>query len=75
MLYYELLSMNVSIDNCEKIVRSVLKRSGNLDVGCLPKKSAASVMMVEGRMLALMQAGEAISESENITFYILMEQS
>ena len=62
--------MNISIDNCEKIVRSVLKRLGDLDVGRLPKKSAASVMMVEGRMFALMQAGEAISESEHNVLHL-----
>ena len=65
MLYYELMSMNVSVHNCGNIIQSVLKRLSNLNIGRLPKKSAASIMMVESRMLALMQAGEAITSSES----------
>ena len=59
------MSMNVSVHNCGNIIQSVLKRLGNLNVGRLLKKSAASIMMVESHMLALMQAGEAIAESES----------
>ena len=70
MIYYELMSMNVSVHNCGNIIRSVLKRLGNLNVGCLPKKSAASIMMVENHMLALMQAGEAIAESESNVLHL-----
>ena len=38
IIYYELLSINVSVHNCGNIIPSVLKRLGNLNVGCLPKK-------------------------------------
>ena len=38
MLYYKLMSMNVSIHNCGKMIRSVLKRLSNLNIGRLPKK-------------------------------------
>ena len=38
IICYELLSMNVSVHNCGNIIRSVLKRLGNLNVGRLPKK-------------------------------------
>ena len=70
MIYYELMSMNVSVHNCGNVIRSVLKRLGNLNVGHLPKKSAASIMMVESCMLALMQAGEAIAESESNVLHL-----
>ncbi len=30
VLYYELLSMNVSIENCDKVVQSILKRLTSL---------------------------------------------
>lgn len=70
ILYYELMSMNVSIHNCEKVVRSVLGRLADLKIDRLPKKSVASVMMVEGRMLALMQAGQAITESRNNVLHL-----
>ena len=62
--------MNVSIHNCEKVVQSVLERLADLKIDRLPKKSVASVMMVEGRMLALMQAGQAITESSNNVLHL-----
>ena len=64
MVYYDLLGMNVSIDNCHKVVKTVLEKLANIQVDRLPKKSLASMMMVETRILAQMRATEAMLEGE-----------
>ena len=62
--------MNFSVHNCEKVVRSVLRRLAGLEIVRLPKKSVASVIMVEWHMLALMQAGQAMAESKNNVLHL-----
>ena len=37
-VYYELLSMNVSVRNCEKIITTVLEKLGRRNIDRLPKK-------------------------------------
>ena len=59
-VYYELLSMNVSVRNCEKIIRTVLEKLGRRNIDRLPKKSVSSMMMVESRLLAQIQTTEAM---------------
>ena len=70
MVYFDLLSMNISVRNCEKVIPSVLERLGNIEVGSLPSKSVASRMMVEARILSQRQWLRATK-----IFCTLMEQS
>ena len=65
MLYYKLMSMNVSVHNCGKMIRSVLKRLSNLNIGRLPKKECCKYYDGRERNVGLMQAGEAITSSES----------
>ena len=69
MVYYDLLGMNVSIDNCHKVVKTVLEKLANIQVDRLPKKSLASMMMVEARLLAQVTATEAMLEGERNVLY------
>ena len=42
-VYYDLLSMNVSVDNCQHVVRTVLEKLAKIQVGRLPPKTVASM--------------------------------
>ena len=64
MVYYDLLSMNVSIDNCKHVVKTVLETLTNRQIDRLPQKSVAATMMVEARLLAQMQASEAMLQGD-----------
>ena len=59
-VYYELLSKNVSVNNCEDVIRTVLKRLTNKNCGRLPKKSLAAEMFVEMKIVSCQQVREAI---------------
>ena len=59
-VYYKLLSMNVGVRNCEKVIRTVLEKLGKRGIDRLPTKSVASMMMVESRLLAQIQTTEAM---------------
>ena len=48
-VYYDLLSKNVSIENCRHVVRTVLETFTKRKVGRLPKTSVAACMMVEAK--------------------------
>lgn len=65
MVYYELLSMNLSVRNCEKVIRAVLEKLTNIEVDRLPTKSVASRLMVESRILAQMQVADAMIEGQH----------
>ena len=65
MVYYDLLSMNLSVRNCEKVIRCVLEKLGNTVVDKLPSKSVASRLMVESRVLAQMQVADAMLEGSH----------
>ena len=64
MVYYDLLSMNVNIDNCKRVVKTVLETLTNRQIDRLPQKSVAATMMVEARLLAQMQASEAMLQGD-----------
>ena len=64
MVYYDLLSMNVSIDNCKHVVKTVLETLTNRQIDRLPQKSVAATMMVEARLLPQMQASEAMLQGD-----------
>ncbi len=59
-VYYDLLSKNVSIENCRHVVRSVLEMFTKRKVGRLPKKSVAARMKVEAKCMSKIQACEAM---------------
>ena len=59
-VYYELLSMNVSVRNCEKIIKTVFENLGRRNIDRLPKTSVSSMMMVESGLLAQIQTTEAM---------------
>ena len=46
-VYNFLLSKNVSVNNCEDVIRTVLEKLANTKCGKLPKKSIASEMFTE----------------------------
>ena len=69
-LYMELLSKNVSINNCESVIRSVLYHLAGIDIGRLPQKATAASLMVESETLAKMQGGLSILQCENNTLQI-----
>ena len=64
MVYYDLSSLNVSIDNCRHVVKTVLETLANRKIDRLPQKSVAATMMVEARLLAQIQASEAMLKGD-----------
>ena len=69
-VYYELLSMNVGVRNCEKVVRTVLEKLGKRGIDRLPTKSVASMMMVESRLLAQIQTTEAMLSGDRNALHL-----
>ena len=67
IVYMELLKQNVSIKNCETIVKTVLDKLAGKHFDRLPKKSFAAIMLQESSLLAKMQCGTAILQSNNST--------
>jgi len=63
-VYMDLLSMGVSINQCEKVVQSVLTNLMNVEVDRLPKKSLASMISIEAHVLSQAQAAEAMLRQE-----------
>ena len=45
--YQDLVMMSVSINNIEKVARTVLTNFTNLDIECLPKATFARLMYTE----------------------------
>lgn len=65
MVYYELLSMNVSFRSREKVEKTVLGKLSNTEVDRLPTKSVASWLIVESRNLNQMQVADAMMEGQH----------
>ncbi|CAC5395362.1 unnamed protein product [Mytilus coruscus] len=68
-VYASLLSMNVGVCNVEKIIRTVLEKMGGLKVERLPKKTFAETMLIEAKIIAQLQATEAMLSSKNNTLH------
>lgn len=68
-VYASLLSLNVGVKNVESVIRIVLTKLAQLDVGRLPKKTFGEVMLVEAKALAQIQASEAMLNNENLTLH------
>ncbi|CAG2216054.1 unnamed protein product [Mytilus edulis] len=68
-VYAALLSLNVGVNNVEKVVRTVLEKLGGLKVERLPKRTFSEIMLVEAKALAQMQAAEAMLTSECNTLH------
>ena len=67
---YSLLARGVSTRDMESIIRTVLKKLGNVDIGKLPKKSVVSNMMIECDQLAKIQVGNTILTGTNNTLHL-----
>ena len=68
-VYALLLSMNVGVNNVDKIVRAVIEKLGGIKVDRLPKKTFSETMLIEAKALAQIQAAEAILCSSNNTIH------
>ena len=68
-VYMELLSRNVSLENCSHVVRTILERLGKLKVGRLPSKSTASVFQAEAGVISDIQSGMAMLNTESNTLH------
>ena len=67
---YSLLARGVSTRDMELIIRTVLKKLGNVNIGKLPKKSVVSSMMIECDQLAKIQVGNTILTGTNNTLHL-----
>lgn len=68
-VYLALLSMNVGVKNVEKIVQTVLEKMASIKVDRLPKKTFSETMLIEAKILAQLQATEAMLDSSNNTLH------
>ena len=68
-VYPALLSMNVGVKNVEKIVQTVLEKMASIKVDRLPKKTFSETMLIEAKILAQLQATEAMLDSSNNTLH------
>ncbi|XP_065673154.1 uncharacterized protein LOC136090437 [Hydra vulgaris] len=62
-VYYDLLSKNVSVNNVESVIRTVLQKMAGISCGTLPKKSLAAEFFSEMNLLSKAQVREAILNS------------
>ena len=63
----ELLSMNVSLNKVNEVIKAVLKRLAKKDIDKLPSKSLKSQLLIEARHLADIQVGEAMLKGVYLT--------
>ena len=56
----DLVMMGVGINNIEKVVRTVLTNSTNMNIECLPKATFARLMYTESRRLSQIQVAESL---------------
>jgi hypothetical protein len=54
-VYYDLLSKNVSVNNVESVIRTVLQKMAGISSGSLPKKSLAAEFFSEMNLLSKAQ--------------------
>ena len=67
-VYQDLLQKyNVSTGNCEGVVRTVLEGLTDVWVGELPKRTAASAMLLEGKTMAQIQVAQSLAEADSMT--------
>ena len=59
-VYMDLLSMGVSVNHCQNVIKSVLKNLTNIEVDRLPQKSLASIIAIEAHVLSQAQAADAM---------------
>ena len=59
-VYMDLLSMGVSVNHCQNVIKSVLKNLTNIEVDRLPQKSLASIIVIEAHVLSQAQAADAM---------------
>ncbi|XP_065649637.1 uncharacterized protein LOC136078250 [Hydra vulgaris] len=64
-VYYNLLSKNVSVNNVESVIRTVLQKMAGISCGALPKKSLAAEFFSEMNLLLKAQVREARLNSTN----------
>ncbi|XP_065647057.1 uncharacterized protein LOC136076955 [Hydra vulgaris] len=64
-VYYNLLSKNVSVNNVESVIRTVLQKMVGISCGALPKKSLAAEFFSEMNLLSKAQVREAMLNSTN----------
>ena len=64
--YQDLVMMSVSINNIEKVARTVLTNFTNLDIECLPKATFARLMYTESRILCQLQVTECLLKDYDI---------
>ena len=65
-VYYELLSKNVSVNNVESVIRTVLSKLAGTTCSKLPKKSLTAELFAEMNLLLKVQVREAILSSNNV---------
>ena len=63
----ELLSMNVSINKVNAVIKVVLNRLAKKDIDRLPSKSLKSQMLIEARHLADIQIGQAMLQGNDLS--------
>ena len=68
MCIMELLSMNVSINNVESVIRAVLRLTES-ECERLPKRTMITELTVEGHTLAQAQLAEVLCNTENATLH------
>ena len=66
----ELLSMNVSVNKVNDVIRVVLKRLTGKEVDRLPSKGLRTQMLIEARHIADMQIGEAMLKDVDLTMVL-----
>ena len=69
-LYYDLLSKNVSVENIECVIESVLERLFGKSCERLPRKSLAAEMLAEMNLISKTQVGEAMLNSSNNVLHL-----
>ncbi|CAC5393310.1 unnamed protein product [Mytilus coruscus] len=68
-VYAALLTLNVGVNNVEKVVRTVLEKLEGLKVERLPNRTFSEIMLVEAKAHAQMQAAEAMLTSDFNTLH------
>ena len=69
-VYYSFIAKGVSIRNVESVIRMVLRKLTNRDIGRLPQKSLTAEMMYECNELAKMQVEKVLLEDKNSTLHL-----
>ena len=65
----ELMSLNVSTQNVEKVIRSVLQHTAGMNVGNLPKLSTLIQMTSEMKGHACQQLAEQLTRTKDLTLH------